>query len=131
MNISRSQRRKEAKKQELQLPVNFERIDLSSVSFIPEGMTRAYRNNRFTVMIYDDVATTKGPAIQVLIQSHLDKPIERHWSTIQQIKNEIFGEETMAIEYYPAESDLVDLHNIYWIWIFPDNVLPKRIREHN
>lgn len=30
----------------------FEPIDLSSQSFIPKGMTKAYKNNRFVVMVY-------------------------------------------------------------------------------
>lgn len=114
----------EAKRQETALPARFVPIDLSQARHVPPGMTRAYRNNRFTVMVYDNARTTKGPAIQVLIQSHYDKPIERHWATIQGIKNEIFGPEATAVEYYPAESRLIDLHNIYWLWIFPEGVLP-------
>jgi hypothetical protein len=88
-------------------------------------MTRAYRNNRFTVMVYDNCPTTNGPAIQVLIQNHTNTPIVNHWREIQRIKNEIFGAEVMAIEYFPAQSELVDTHNIYWIFIFPEGVIPK------
>lgn len=93
----------------------------------PPGMTRAFRNNKFTVMIYDNSPTTHGPATKALIQKHDDTPILNHWSTIQGIKNEIFGSETTAVEYYPAESALINRHNIYWIWIFPDDVLPKKL----
>ena len=35
------------------------------------------------------------------------------------------AEETTAVEYYPAQSELIDDHNIYWLWIFPNDVLPK------
>lgn len=87
-------------------------------------MTRAYRNNRYTVMIFDNQKTTKGPATQVLIQQLDDCPIAGHWREIQNIKNEIFGPETVGIEYYPAESNLLDTHNIYWLWIFPPDVIP-------
>lgn len=59
-----------------------------------------------------------------MIQKHDDTPIQQHWATIQKIKNEIFGEETTAVEYYPAKSNLIDDHNIYWLWIFPDGALP-------
>lgn len=114
----------EAKSQEWTLPARFVPIDLQEASFVPRGMTRAWRNNRFTVMVYDNARTSHGPATQVLIQSHYDKPIERHWATLQQIKNELFGEETTAVEYYPAQSRLVDQHNIYWLWIFPEGTLP-------
>lgn len=98
--------------------------DLAVMSKIPPGMTRAYRNNRYTVMIFDNQKTTKGPAIQVLIQQLDDRPIIGHWREIQNIKNEIFGPEVVGIEYYPAESNLLDTHNIYWLWVFPPDVLP-------
>jgi len=91
----------------------------------PSWMTRVYRNNRYVVMIDDNAKTSKGPAIKAMVQRHDDTPIPNHWRELQNIKNEIFGPETTAIEYYPAESELVDEHNIYWLWIFPDGVLPK------
>jgi hypothetical protein len=124
MEISKRQRRIAAKKALKEAPHKFEAIDLS-IRPHPDWMTRAFRNNRFTVMIDDQAATTHGPAIRAMIQNHTDTPIKNHWSEIQSIKNEIFGEETMAIEYYPANSELVNLHNIYWIWIFPAGVIPK------
>jgi hypothetical protein len=101
--------------------------DLTVMSKIPPGMTRAYRNNRYTVMIFDNTMTTKGEAIMVLIQRVDDRPIVGHWREIQNIKNELFVEETIGIEYYPAESNLLDTHNIYWLWIFPPDVLPRYI----
>lgn len=102
----------------------FEPIDLSKAGFIPDGMTKAYRNNRYTVMVYENTPTTAGPATQVLIQKHNDTPILNHWGEIQNIKNEIFGENTVAVEYYPKEQQLVNDKNIYWIWIFPEGKLP-------
>lgn len=102
----------------------FKAVNLDDAVFIPTGMTRALRNNRYTVMIYDNTKTTKGTATKVLIQNHFDSPIHRHWAEIQRIKNEIFGKETTAIEFYPSEETLIDDFNIYWIWIFPNNDLP-------
>jgi len=98
--------------------------DLTVVSVIPPGMTRAYRNNRYTVMIFDHTPTTKGSAIKAMIQRHDNEPIPGHWREMQNIKNEIFGREATAVEYYPAESQLLDTHNIYWLWIFPEGILP-------
>lgn len=125
--ISKRQRRLAAQKEFKKPLTAFQRIDLSSVLSIPPGMTRAYRNTRYTVMVYDYVITTKGKAIQALVQKHDDTPIMNHWSEMQKIKNEIFGEEVTAIEYYPAESKLINHHNIYWMWIFPEDVLPLRL----
>ena len=122
--ISKRQRRLAAQK-EMKKPVtSFEQIDLSMVKFIPKGMTRAFRNTRYTIMVYDNSITTAGHAIKALIQKHDDTPILNHWSEMQKIKNEIFGKEVTAIEYYPAESNLINDHNIYWMWIFPEGVLP-------
>ena len=117
--------RKKAAQKEFNKPVTkFEEIDLSKVSFIPKGMTRAFRNTRYTVMVYDNSKVSTGTAIRVMVQKHDDTVIFKHWSEMQKIKNEIFGEETTAVEYYPAKSKLINDHNIYWFWIFPDGVLP-------
>lgn len=127
MQITKRQRRLAAKA-EFKKPITaFEQIDLSKANFIPKGMTRAYRNTRFTVMVYDNSLVTTGTAIRVMVQKHDDTPILNHWSEMQKIKNEIFGEETTAVEYYPPKSQLIDDHNIYWFWIFPDGVLPLPI----
>lgn len=105
-------------------PGHLQLCDFSHVSRNPPGMTRAYRNNRYTVMIFENRVTTKGFDTQVLIQRLDNTPIAGHWREIQNIKNELFGRETVGIEYYPAESQLLDTHNIYWLWIFPPGVLP-------
>lgn len=124
MQMSKRQRRLAAKKEEEEVHRDFRAIDLGIASYIPPGMTRAFRNNRFTVMIYDNTPTTHGPATRVMVQNHYDKPIEGHWRELQKIKNEVFGPEVVAIEYYPRESDLINSHNIYWLWIFPEGILP-------
>jgi hypothetical protein len=98
--------------------------DLNLMTRIPPGMTRAWANNRFVVMIFDDAPTSQGPAIRVMVQAANALPIPNHWKTMQGIKNEVFGPETVAVEYYPAQSELLDTHNIYWMWIYPKGVLP-------
>jgi hypothetical protein len=123
--MSQSKKRMIAANKEFKKPVTkFEQLDLSKSEFVPKGMTRAYRNTRFTVMVYDNSPVSTGTAIRVMVQKHNDTPIVNHWSEMQKIKNEIFGEETTAIEYYPAKSQLIDDYNIYWFWIFSEGVLP-------
>lgn len=123
--MSISHQRKIAASKEFKKPVTkFEPIDLATARCVPEGMTRAFRNTRYTIMIFDNSPVSTGTAIKAMVQKHDDTPILRHWSEMQKIKNEIFGEETTAVEYYPAESQLVDYHNIYWLWIFPEGILP-------
>lgn len=122
--LSERERIKLANK-EMKKPVTkFKEIDLSLSPYVPKGMTRAFRNTRYTVMIYDNAETTHGPAINILVQRLNNTPIPDHWKELQKIKNEIFGPETTAVEYYPAESQLIDDKNIYWLWIFPEGVLP-------
>lgn len=41
------------------------------------------------------------------------------WSVKQQIKNELFGENRLAIEVFPKEKNLVDVMDVYHLWIFP------------
>lgn len=124
MKITNRQRRIAAEKELKKEITHFSEIDLSTVSFIPKGMTRAYRNTRYTVMVYDNSPTTKGGAIRVMVQNHTDTQIVMHWDELQKIKNQIFGPEAVAVEYYPAESQLINDHNIYWLWLFPDGSLP-------
>ena len=127
MGTSRRQKRL-AIKAEFKKPVSeFEQIDLLTEVQVPPGMTRAYRNSRFTVMVFDNQPVSTGTATLAMIYRHNNAPIPNHWSEIQKIKNELFGEETTAVEYYPAKSLLIDEHNIYWIWIYPDSVLPMPI----
>lgn len=104
----------------------WEQIDLSTHSH-PKWMTRAFKNNMFMVMVNDNANTTHGKAIRALVQKHDDSKILNHWQEMQRIKNEIFGEETTAVEFYPAKSKLIDDHNIYWMWIFPRGIIPEMI----
>lgn len=122
--LSKRQRRLLATKLNKQKESELEEIDLLKSLHAPSWMTRAYRNNRYIVMINDHAKTDKGEAIRAMIQKVDDTPILGHWSEIQKIKNQIFGPETVAVEYYPSESKLVDDHNIYWIWIYPKGILP-------
>lgn len=115
---------KQAKKLFKLSPGKFIQIDLSSLSH-PDFIDRAYMNNRFVVMITDNQKIGNQTAIRAMIQRHDDKPIPNHWKEIQSIKNEIFGLEEVAVEFYPRQRNVVDDANIYWIWIFQKGVLPE------
>lgn len=102
-----------------------EPCDFSVARLIPTGMTRAFKNNRFVVMVYDNTLTSNGFATKCLIQRHDNQPIPNHWKEMQSIKNELFGDDVTGIEYYPKTEKLMDSHNIYWLWIFPDGIIPE------
>lgn len=40
------------------------------------------------------------------------------WSLKMQIKNEIFGGNRLAIEVFPKERNLVDVSDVYHLWVF-------------
>lgn len=106
-----------------------EPINLEARNAVPSWMTRAYQNNRYIVMIDDNAEMTKGvTAIKAMVQRLDNTPIPRHWAEMQEIKNELFGSEATGIEYYPAESELENTHNIYWLWILPEGSLPVAVR---
>ena len=123
--MSRNKAQKSVAKKLLKKPRGkLELINLEQFA-APDWMTRAYRNNRYVVMIQDDVEMTDGTrATRAMVQRHDDKPLTNHWREMQNIKNEIFGDESVGIEYYPAETELTDRANIYWLWVFPAGGIP-------
>lgn len=47
------------------------------------------------------------------------------WAVKQEIKDELFGSRSVAIEVYPAKKNLVDIADIYHLWVLPkDYQLP-------
>lgn len=47
------------------------------------------------------------------------------WAVKQEIKDELFGSRAVAIEVYPAKKNLVDVADIYHLWVLPkDYQLP-------
>lgn len=41
------------------------------------------------------------------------------WAIKQQIKNELFGSDAVAIEVFPSEKNLIDVCDIYHLWVLP------------
>ena len=79
------------------------------------SIKRAYANNWYVVTIH--IKKMWDQEFEVaMVQKHDDTPIENHWSELQHIKNQIFGLEATAIEFYPPSSTLVDHANVYWLW---------------
>lgn len=46
----------------------------------------------------------------------IDRQPIHDWRDLQEIKNQLLGEETEAVELYPAESRRVDAANQYHLW---------------
>ena len=73
------------------------------------------KNSRYSVQAYQSETY-----ILAGIRRH-DQSTDVSWASKQRIKNELFGEEKTAIEFFPPKSALIDDANIYWIWIPVDN----------
>lgn len=54
----------------------------------------------------------------------LDKQPIHNWEHIQKIKNHILGEETIAIEVYPKQSQLINGSNTYHLFTWSGIAVP-------
>ena len=92
------------------------------------GFKAAIANAALAYQAFEELFATPRwqglAAVGAMVQRHDNAPFRFHWADMQNVKNSIFGEEAWAVEYYPAAEQLVDQHNIYWMWIFPEGVLP-------
>lgn len=77
------------------------------------------KDNQFVVMIRE-VETEWGIVEHACIKSATDDDIA--WRDKQRIKNQIFGDESLAIEVFPKVSELVDHANLYHIWVLPEDM---------
>ena len=84
----------------------------------PQGLTSIYRNNQFIVQVYCNFTDpiTGEPCTKVMVRHNTGKPVVQ-WRHLQDIKNQIFGPETVAVQYLPPQSKLVDSANMYWFFI--------------
>lgn len=77
---------------------------------------KVYKNNKYIVQAFIDVERKGRNYIKVMIRRSDSEPIYS-WQDMYRIKNEIFGEEVEAIQFFPKKSELVDVANLYWFWI--------------
>jgi hypothetical protein len=68
--------------------------------------------------------------ILLLVWRKDDKPLgSEHFSVMQSAKNALVGREYYGFEVYPAESELRDRANVYWMHVCPrPNEKPDWVR---
>jgi hypothetical protein len=54
------------------------------------------------------------------IERHDGKAIVAKWDVLQQIKNEVAGEEAYAVEIFPAEDQVINEVNRRHLWVLPE-----------
>lgn len=89
------------------------RILGGNTSFRPDGV---WMNNRYIVQVFDGQEVFDRPATKLMIRRNDSEPI-CSWTDLQRIKNELYGPEATAIQFFPPESELVDVANLYWLWV--------------
>lgn len=84
---------------------------------------KSFLNNRYAVQ-FSDVRTDWGVVVHLWIRRH-DGTMPRSWSDLQRIKDELVGEDRVAVEVFPDAIRLVDSADMAHLWVLPkDFVLP-------
>jgi len=80
------------------------------------GSMEAYANDTYQCFL------RKPPSgLRYLSIKRNDRLPIRNWQHLQQIKNDICGEESEGAELFPAMSRIADATNQYHIWVLPEN----------
>lgn len=75
----------------------------------------------------EHVAITRG-------NGSADGEGEVSWSEKMRVKNELFGENRFAIEVFPKQKNLIDVMDVYHLWVFdkklemPFGIAPKEYK---
>ena len=73
-------------------------------------------NNLYTVQVMLNVQKN-GRSYKRAMARRNDAQKNIAWYDLFRIKNELFGEEVEAVQFMPKLSELIDVANIYWIWV--------------
>lgn len=92
------------------------------------GAVEMWHNTRYVVFRCAPVQTDWGTVEQMMVRRN-DGGTDVPWSDMQRIKDELCGPERAAVQVFPPRSELVDVANIYHLWVFPLGfVLPFGLR---
>lgn len=96
--------------------------ELESTKKLTSRMTnppyKVVMNGRFIVQMFKQ-STAWGECMRLMIRWNDARPIH-DWQIFQRIKNDLVGEERTAVEVYPKQSNLVDVANMYWLFVLPE-----------
>lgn len=94
-------------------------------------MNEAYKciDSEYAVLVRTITTDQLGSVKHAAIRNKQSTNIT--WSEKQRIKNELFGEEAQAIEFFPKQSELVDGANMYHLWGLVDHHLDFGLTSDN
>ena len=84
---------------------------------------KVFQNNKYIVQCHLGHTKLGLPVTLAMIRRSDAQPL-RPWQDMQRIKNEVFGDEAEAFEMYPKVSELIDVANLYWMWVIDSTVKP-------
>lgn len=103
----------------MNLPKNdFTEVPYSEIARLSARIkpNQVWRNNHHSVQVYRSERMILGILMDKwMIRRNDSEPI-KYWHEIQNIKNEVIGEEQQAIQVFPKASELVDVANMYWLF---------------
>ena len=85
-----------------------------------QNVIRYTSDSGFHVTVFDVPANEDWPEMVHLSISNRDLSALLDWRHLQEIKNDLVGEENEAVQLFPAESRLVDLSNQFHLWALKD-----------
>lgn len=88
---------------------------------ISENVSVCYSNNRYGVQVYECFIEKLGLAGETITQVTIGRHGDLEsitWDELQRIKNELIGEDRVAIEIYPPVRQLVNQANLRHLWVF-------------
>ena len=102
-------------------------------------MDRCWIDNDADICVTSRLIWTKFGTVEHVVISKgtgtNDGTGEVSWSQKMQIKNELFGENRFAIEVFPKQKNLVDVCDVYHLWVFdkkiemPFGIAPKEYQK--
>ena len=78
-------------------------------------MTGAYVNHLYVVQMTAHYYEPFGEVVHLWVRNN-DASTYHDWSELQRIKNELCGDDCVAVEVFPPADDLLDSANIYHLW---------------
>ena len=82
---------------------------------------RVYISDRYQVIVADTVTWEEGwPEMVHLSIRDKERSALLDWRDLQEIKNDLVGEENEGVQLFPAESRLVDEANQFHLWVVKD-----------
>ncbi len=69
--------------------------------------------------------TSIGPVSHLKVRRHDGKTNRLTWDELMVIKNEMLGEDVLAVEIFPRDCDVVNEANVRHLWELPDGFLPR------